>query len=223
MMKKTIIILLCFVMLLSVCSCNQKQQQKTATNYDAVLQSLAETVDGMFAEDFETKVGEEKYPSPTGEHTEKWKAMLLDAKADFHNIDANAFGYKLIDINSDSSPELIFCRTDDRILAVYTIHNGKATLVDAYNRSYSCSLLDTGELYSLTMRDDGGYDNDIATLNHSTGTLYVTVHFGISDNICYETINGTVLTTSNDRITELREQYPFEHGQAFTSYEFNLF
>ncbi len=220
-MKRVIILLLCAVLTVSMCACTQKPT--TATSYDDLIYDLEVAVNAMFTKGFESKVAEGSYPSPTGEHEDKWCSMLLDATKDFGNIDENAFGYRLIDINSDSAPELIFCRSDEIVLAVFTLHAGKVTMVDAFNRSYRCVIRDTGELYTLTVREDGGYDHKISVLDPSEGVLYTTVSFGMEGTICYEMIEGSVYTTSAERIAELKEEYPHTHGEAVIASEFNLF
>ncbi|MBR4881960.1 MAG: hypothetical protein IKU19_08490 [Clostridia bacterium] len=220
-MKKIITILLCGIMMLSLFACTQSD--KSPASYTDLIVKLDETVHGMFADDFEDKLAEGAYPSPTGELSEKWMETLYDAKADFRNVDENAFGYKLIDINSDGVSELFFMRSDERILAIFTMYEGKPCMVDCYDRDYRGVIRDTGEVYTLTVREDGGYDYKIYTLNPSSGGLYNTVAFGLEGYIAYEMIEGSVYTTSSDRINELQEEYPFEMSEVFTELKFNLF
>ena len=222
-MKRIGLILLSVVLLMSLCSCAKDKEQKAATTYDEVITKLSEAVTGMFEEDFEEKLNEGAYPSPTGELPEKWMTTLKEAKMDFRNVDENAFGYKLIDINSDGTSELFFMRSDDRVLAIFTMYEGKPGMVDCYNRSYRGVIRDTGEVYTMTVRDDGGYDYKIYTLNPSSGVLYNTVSFGYEGYIAYEMIDGSTYTTSTDRITELETEYPFEQSESFKSVQFNLF
>ena len=220
-MKRIISVLICAVMLLSLCACTQ--QPKNADSYEDILVKLDEAVRSLFAKDFEDKLKEGAYPSPTGELSDKWLDTLRDAKADFPNVDENAFGYKLIDINSDGISELFFMRSDDRVLAIFTMYEGKPCMVDCYNRSYIGVIRDTGEVYTMTVRDDGGYDYRIYTLNPSSGGLYSTVSFGYEGTIAYEMIDGATYTTSTERIAELQEEYPFELSEIFKSVKFNLF
>ena len=220
-MKRIISVLICALMLLSLCAC--AQGTKTVSSYEEIIVKLDEAVHGMFAEDFEDKLNQGAYPSPTGELSDKWLTTLLDAKDDFRNVDENAFGYKLIDVNSDGISELFFMRSDDRILAIFTMHDGKPCMVDCYGRSYRGVIRDTGEVYTMTVREDGGYDYRIYTLNPSSGGLYNTVSFGYEGTIAYEMIDGSTYTTSTERITELAEEYPFEMSTAFSELEFNLF
>ncbi len=208
-------------MLICLCACTPKQ--KNASSYEEVIVKLDEAVHGLFAEDFEDKLKEGAYPSPTGELADKWLTTLSDAKADFHNVDENAFGYKLIDVNSDGVSELFFMRSDERILAIFTMHEGKPCMVDCYSRTYRGVVRDTGEVYTMTVRDDGGYDYRIYTLNPSSGGLYNTVSFGTEGTIAYELINGSTYTTSTERISELQAEYPFEMSEVFTELKFNLF
>lgn len=221
-MKKTLSIVLCLITLFTVCACTA-QQNKPATGYDELLVKLEQTVDSLFSKNFDTELAEGKYTSPTGELDDQWFSMLKDAKADFANVDENAFGYKVVDLNSDGTSELLFCRSDNRVLALYTVHDGKATLVDAFTRSYYCVIRDSGEVYTMTVRDNGGYDYKISTLNGSTGTLVTTVNFGIEGTISYEAIQGSIYTTSTERISELCEEYPFEASEAYKAIDFNLF
>lgn len=220
-MKRIAAVLICAVMLISVCACGN--EQKKATSYEDVIIKLDEAVHGMFADDFEDKLKEGVYTSPTGEQSDKWQTTLLDAKADFPNVDENAFGYKLIDINSDGVPELFFMRSDERILAIFTMHEGKPCMVDCYGRSYRGVIRDTGEVYTMTVREDGGYDYRIYTLNPSSGGLYNTVAFGYEGAIAYEMIDGSTYTTSETRIGELNTEYPFEMSEIFTALKFNMF
>ena len=219
-MKKITALLICIITVLSLCAC---AGDKTPASYDDVILKLSETVTALFAEDFEDKAAEGTYPSPTGELEDKWLNTILDAKADFRNVDENAFGYKLIDINSDGVSELFFMRSDERILAIFTMREGKPCMIDCYDRSYRGVVMDTGEIYTLGFREDGGYDYRIYTLDPASGGLYGTVSFGYEGTIAYEYIDGATYTTSTDRITELTAQYPFEMAQAITELELNLF
>ena len=220
-MKRIISVLVCAVTLISLCACTQGQ--KNATSYEDIIASLSETVHGMFADDFEDKLKEGAYPSPTGELADKWLTTLSEAKADFRNVDENAFGYKLVDINSDGISELFFVRSDDRILAIFTMHDSAPCMVDCYGRSYRGVIRDTGEVYTMTVREDGGYDYRVYTLNPSSGGLYNTVAFGTEGSIAYEVIDGSTYTTSETRMSELCEEYPFEMSESFSSLQFNLF
>lgn len=220
-MKRSIIALVSVAMLFALFACTQSRN--TPTSYEDIIVKLDEAVHGLFADDFDEKLKQGAYPSPTGELEDKWMITLSDAKADFSNVDENAFGYKLIDVNSDGVSELFFMRSDERILAIFTMHGGKPVMVDCYGRSYRGIVMDTGEIYTLNVRDDGGYDYKIYTLNSSSGALFNTVAFGYEGSIAYEMINGAVYTTSTDRINELAEQYPFEISRVFAEIKFNLF
>lgn len=220
-MKRLILFLLCGIMLFSLAACGE--EEKVATSYDDLIIKLSDSVSALFSDDFEEELEDGEYTSPTGEMDDKWIAMLKDAKADFKNVDENAFGYKLIDLNSDSNTELLFMRSDDRLLAVFTLSHGKPMLVDAFNRSYQCVVRDTGELYTITVRDDGGYDYKINTLNPSTDTLVNTVSFGTEGTICYEKQETGTYTTSTERIAELCEKYPFEMSEVIGKTELSLF
>ncbi len=220
-MKRIISALVCAAIILSLCSCTAKKE-KTPSDYDGVVAKLSQTVDALFEKDFEGKLESGGYLSPTGEQQDNWNNMLRDAKADFANVDEKAFGYKVIDINSDSIPELFFVRSDGAVLAVFEMDEGKPELVQCFNRSYRCVVRDSGELYTLTVREDGGYDFRISTLVPASG-LAVTVSFGTESNIAYELVNGDIYTTSAERIEELRTQYPFEMSQIFTDLEFYMF
>ena len=221
-MRKILAVLICAATLLTLCACG-KSESKPATSYDAVIDKLSSSVDSMFTENFEEKVSEGAYSSPTGELPEKWNNMLIDATKDFRNLDENAFGYKLVDLNSDGVSELFFVRSDDKVLAIFTMCEGAPVLVDAFERDYQCVIRDSGEVYTMTAREDGGYDHKIHTLNSSSGTYYTTVAFGTEGNINYEVIDGMTYTTSSERIIELRAEYEFKMSTAFTDMEFHLF
>ncbi len=143
-MKRIAAVLICAVLLISVCACGN--EQKKVTSYEEVIIKLDEAVHGMFADDFEDKLKEGAYPSPTGELSDKWLTTLLDAQKDFPNVDENAFGYRMIDLNSDGISELFFMRSDERVLAIFTMYEGKPCMVDCYSRSYRGIIRDTGEI-----------------------------------------------------------------------------
>lgn len=221
-MKKILLLLLSAVMLISLTACGGKD--KNASSYDQLVAVLDETVEKMFVlDDFEESVKNGMMLSPTGELQEKWNEMLLSAKADFAGIDANAFGYKLIDLTGDSEPEFIFARSDDTPLAVFTMHTGELKLLDVYSRTYRCVITDKGELYTMNIDDSGNHQFEISAFHEGTGGLFANVRFGTEDGICYEDINGIIYTTSVDRISELRTEYPHQHGEVYALAEFNLF
>lgn len=219
-MKRIISALVCAVTVLSLCSCTAKRE-KLPTNYDELTDKLSQTVEALFETDFEEKLEAGEYRCPTGEQSENWNSMLRDAKAELPNVDKKHFGYKIIDINSDSIPELFFMRSDGTVLAIFNIDEGRPRLLECFNGTYRCVVMDSGELYTVNTREDG-VEYKISTLLPAGG-LAVTVSFGTEGETCYELVGGEKDSVTAERITELCAIYPFESSEIFTELQLYMF
>ena len=88
------------------------------------------------------------------------------------------FGYAIKDINGDGSVELILLRSDGTIVAVFTMHDQKPVLLDAFQNRYRCSLSDSGEIFTSGSNGAARTVNRKYSLDPATGQLLLICEFG---------------------------------------------
>ena len=140
----------------------------------------------------------------------------------------NDFGYLLKDINNDSVKELFWVDRDYNILAIFTIVNGKAELVDAFWPRHRAVITNCGDIY---LRMSGGADITYFSINtlEKNSSKYNEKHFFAIDgwdevnnrNFFFEKINGDKKQIEQNRFQELLILYPFEKDESFKNIPIN--
>lgn len=131
-----------------------------------------------------------------------------------------SFGYILKDINGDDVPELFWMREDRTLLAVFTVCDGKAKLLDAFWYRYPCKMLDDNRLYLNYSAGTGFLSFEILKLDQS-GTLVNDLSFdcnipgGDAGEYWEQIGDAEPVAISEERFDQLVEQYPFEWGSAW--------
>lgn len=140
------------------------------------------------------------------------------------------FGYIIKDINQDSIDELFWVDKNHNILAMFTIREGQAELLDAFWPRYRAVLLNDSNLY---IRSSSGADftywqiKELAS--NSTGFAEIEtfgtyrveqshneqIYFCITDNH-QENINV-------NKLNKLLKKYPFEHSEAWLNTQITFF
>lgn len=200
------------------------------TEYTDVLSDYKKILEFRFSDTFEedynsgkTVVLNEKLQKdlqkPLEEFTleYRWSNMLVEMDSWLGKEGTpEMFGYILKDINSDGINELFWVDEKNNILAIFTIVNGEAELLDAFWPRYAVVLTDSGELYT---RGSGGASYvyyEIKKLKPNSSELDTMVEFAV-DGYDYETntvnyyevINGEKISITEERFDELLSQYPF--------------
>ena len=114
------------------------------------------------------------------------------------------FGYAIKDINRDGSVELILLRADGTIVAVFTMHDQKPVLLDAFQNRYRCSLSDSGEIFTSGSNGAARTVNRKYSLDPATGQLLLICEFGTDgfDPVTGETSFYMDVNTTKTNLTE---------------------
>lgn len=134
------------------------------------------------------------------------------------------FGYIIKDMNGDSIDELFWVDKNHNILAIFTIKDGQAELLDAFWPRYRAVLNDGGNLY---IRSSGGAAHtnwEIKELvRHSTDFAWVEA-FGIDGvdklnnlPIYFHAVDNKREIIDAKMFDELLQKYPFEHSEGWLS------
>lgn len=154
-------------------------------------------------------------------------ALEMIAGYDDRESTVSAFGYILKDINDDDTPELFWVRKDRTLLAVFTVCDGKAKLLDAFWNRYPCKILDDNRLYLNYSAGTGYLDFEILKLDNS-GNSVNDLSFGLEDPgdaaTYWEQVADTErIEISEERFNELEVQYPFEWGSTWEALPITFF
>lgn len=155
----------------------------------------------------------------------KWSNMLVEMVNGLQNPKKESFGYVLLDINYDNTPELFWVREDYVILAMFTIHNNEARLLDAFWPQYMGVITDHGEIYTKTSGGAAYCYYELSRLAANSCEINSVKQFGIdgvlyvdgnpSGENYYEGINNTRSTVDRARFVELLATYPFQLGSQW--------
>lgn len=152
----------------------------------------------------------------------KWTNMLVEMTDGLDDPSRKSFGYILKDINGDDTPELFWVREDYTILAVFTIKDNNAKLLDAYWSRYKCVLTDSGELYTLGSNGVANNNYQVKQLAKNSVDMYLIQEFGTdgieyvhgvpTGTIYYEVKEQQRIIVTEERYEELLSLYPFQNG-----------
>jgi len=98
------------------------------------------------------------YSAINSDKSYEWSSMLIEANGRYQRHKENSpiyFTNSTVDINGDGTNELILSFSDGTLLAVFTMRDGQAVLLDAYWPRYKGAISDN-KLYAFS---SGGVDN----------------------------------------------------------------
>ncbi len=188
---------------------------QTLSNYQQIVK---ERLSQTFEEDYNSDVQLLSKTSPNENLKYKWHCMIVDMISGFANPSASSFGYTFMDMNQDGVKEMLWIREDGVVLAIYTLVDGNAVLVDAFWPRYKGIVTNNGLLYTRSSSGAEYIDFTIRTLM-SDGQWDEYVSFGIDghtdDNqpYYYEMVEATQTEIDKTRFEELREQWPFKQDE----------
>ena len=127
-------------------------------DYDSILEEYQRFVDYSIEGGAEYVFYSNVFSSPDFDLWYDWDCMVVEANIfsyrDFPKT-REAFGYALQDLNGNGSPELVLMLKDYTVLAVFSMHDGKPKLMDAFWPRSKCAIDSSGLLY---MKGTGGAD-----------------------------------------------------------------
>lgn len=245
MMLKRCLMLFCISVLIVLCGCdngaenssNKHSEVKSAVKfsdapeeYRELLSDYENIVDFRFSKDFENEYNNGKFielrstlKEELDSHTEEsahWYDMLVEMPYGRKFNSKDSFGYILKDINNDGVLELFWVNEDHFTLAVFTVKDGKAHLLDAFWPRYSCVVTDSGLLYTAGSGGASVTQFTIRELNENSefNTLVQFGTDGVDDNnldVFYKVKDGTKNNITEKQFEELLSAYPFENGKTF--------
>lgn len=141
----------------------------------------------------------------------RWSNMIVEMTAGLSEPNRDSFGQRLIDLNDDGFPELLWVRGDGSILAIFTMRQDKLLLVDAFWPRHKAVLTNAGYLYT---KSSGGASQVHYVLCElaSDARLSTITAFGIDDSfssLYYEMVDGEKVPIEEERFEELLTLYPF--------------
>ncbi len=196
------------ILLVSIsCGCAQdNSNNKTPEPYKPILSIYNDAIDGYFNGTFEADYNKGKFLYPNETMSDRWDFMMVELFHGIKNVDRNYFDYVLKDINGDNVLELVLMRKDDTVLAILTIINGEAVLLDAYWSRYKGAILSSGEIYTYGSGGAYSFDYSILEINMERQILEVKKQFGMDEGAYYELVDGKRKTIDKVTFDKIKEQ-----------------
>ena len=151
---------------------------------------------------------------------EKWFCMVADMTDYITTRSIDEFGYLLKDINKDNIDEMFWVDSSYNILAVFTIKDNNAVLLDAFWPKYKCVLSNDGFLYTWAI---GGskygiyelkyldFDVKLLEIYKSIGVEPISINGSYVDEY-YKIENGKRFTISETEYNQFLSDIPFKHS-----------
>lgn len=231
MTKKLLILLIIVALILCGCKSTKKDTNSQTASpenlpepYIAILSDYRTIVDFRLSNNFEDFYNNGIDPEISDELTSsisdgieyQFSAMLVDMTVGLGNPSRESFGYILQDVNKDGSAELFWVREDYFILAVFSIQDGQAKLIDAFWPRHKMIVTDEGFLYT-----QGSSGADFTSYKVSKiagdGGISEIAEFGTEGKSYYEIIDGNKKSIGQTRFDQLIRMYPFEEGAHWRS------
>lgn len=177
-----------------------------------------------FSEQMESALKDEYCERTTYEMSigEKWSNMIVEMTAGIDLPQKSNYGYFLADINEDSFPELFWVRSDQMLLAIFSVQNGRPVLLDACWHGYKCVLTDVGMLYTRADGGAGYITFGIRQLSEEINLLVVK-EFGAeggnaeTGTLFYEITETGKVSINEARFNQLIQDYPFAMSEFWYS------
>ena len=102
-------------------------------DYDRVIEyRLDDTFESKYNNGITVEIGDALTNSIQSGMLENWSNMLVEMTNGLASPSKSDFGYIVYDLNDDQTPELFWVRSDHEILAIFTLVNNQARLLDAF-------------------------------------------------------------------------------------------
>ena len=224
-MKKVFILL---VLIILLCGCSKMDEfddfASLPKEYIPILNDYKMIVDFRLSDDFVEEYNNGVFPTVSeilanqiydndeDDLQRKWWNMIADMTDYFENPTEDTYGYVLVDVDGNNSPELVWLSSDGEIVfAIFTVYDGTVVLLDAYWSRYKAVILDSGLIYTLGSGSARDFDYSINELND--GDLHPIKQFGSRSGQYYEIIDGSVVEISEDKLNKYLYENPFEFGK----------
>jgi len=140
-----------------------------------------------------------------------WWCMIADMLDNINNPTVSSFGYVLKDLNGDDSPELLWTSANcEKVFAIFTIDQGKAVLLDAYWQKHKAIVLETGEIWTMSIGGTNIFEYKCCLLDQRNSTsLNITLCFGYEKEDYFEEKNTNRFLISKEKFNVLKSESPF--------------
>ena len=216
-------------------------KEKTEENYEKIYEDLtcdykklvefrySDSFDDTWYEklddlDFSTSFSSILSTVVTEDHSDAISGMIEGLENTFSPKGLEDFGYILYDLNKDGTPELFWVRTDYSIVAVFTVKNGEAVLLDAFGTRYKGYVSEKGELYGW---GSGGEQDqrcgvyrltEEGQLENKCGFSAGIDFFGDPTKMIYkEVTDSQTKEITAERFESLEKEYPREQSKTWTN------
>lgn len=183
---------------------------------------LSDTFESDNNNDVKPSISKNLYDQVYGNNKSKlsrhWFCMIADMTDYIDTKNIEQFGYILKDINKDSIDEMFWVDSCSNVLAIFTVEDNNAILLDAFWPKYKCVLTDDDYIYTCTI---GGakynlyelkqMEKDCKSFNtyKSVGVEPVKVN-GICVDEYYKIENGKKITISKNEYNQFLIDFPFK-------------
>lgn len=220
--------LLCIFCLLMISACTANtdfdMQWDVPDAYIAILNDYDSVIEYRLDNTFESKynngitieINDALANSIQSDTLGNWSNMLVEMTNGLASPSKSDFGYIVYDLNDDQTPELIWVRSDHEILAIFTLVNNQARLLDAFWSRHTAVLNNNGE---LIIRSSAGADfSDYMLCEIAVdGEMTCNIIFGTSGNTYYKIIDGSKVLITEDDFYEFIASHPAENGIEWMS------
>ena len=143
----------------------------------------------------------------------RWHCMLAEM---LHESDPREedFGYELTDLNGDGMEELLWTESDGFVLAIFSIYDEEARLLDAYWSRYRCRITEEGKVLTVGSSGAANTTYQVKTLDAAGKELVTQKMFGTDGwdeetnvTFCFEWIDGQKVSISEDRLAQLQKEF----------------
>ena len=155
----------------------------------------------------------------------RWSNMIVEMTAGLTGRDATSFGYFLMDVNGDLIPELFWVRQDFTILALFTVCDEAAVLLDAFSPGHTCVIADNGDFLTFSSGGAADFSYSIRRLDE-WGKFNEVLRFGCESSgfdqpQYYKTENQITTVLTEAEFIALQNRYPISHGENYE--EWNIY
>lgn len=152
----------------------------------------------------------EHFPSPNSALEYEWSCMLADivSQSQYKKFDQNSFQYDLRDINEDGKQELLWLIEGDTIIAVFSVEDSSANLLDAYWSRHKCIILESGELYTYSSGGVQDFEYAVQKIDGKNSRLSYVLRFGCEEGNYYQVVENEKISIIETEFEKLLTEYP---------------
>ena len=245
-MKKVFAMLL-IVLCAFVCGCNKtsitneketidvkvsvSNDHKLCEGYKLLLNDYVSIVNYRLSDTFESdnnngvipsvsqNLYDQVYGDDKSELSIKWFCMIADMTDYIKTKNIDQFEYILKDINKDNIDEMFWVDSCSNVLAVFTVEDNNAILLDAFWPKYKCVLTDNGYVYTCSVGGAKYNSYELKQLGSDSNSFEIYKSVGVESiknngtyvDEYYKTEKGNKIIISKIEYDQFLVDFPFKH------------